>query len=508
MLSLLKGLRSDHTLDSKKARLELLADLPRMSPVAAVGELAAYLDSVKTAEQLPPIRALDIIEFVQGAGNPLVDQITAQFLARPRATKFEHDRVHSAVHAYCGQLVEGYRFCLANYQIGALGAARLKPHLPRIVCYALDASATQAKWALFRRNVIGERLWREIAELYLFSSEMHLADALYTNADQVHRTPTQAFVAPLMLSASAPDALLPLQIEFASQIIEQLRGRFHLSARPDSQTFYRFDLTAHAPPRRLRSDQESSADIVYFGPSSAATNLSERIAASPDQALPGKLGCNVEMSEGLAQATVRHLLRYWSIELPSRAEERRRHTEHVTVIHEFDEVVAGVGGLFLESPFVSNDEQWILENASSNGFGACVPPSSGSWLSVGSLIALQRNEGSSWGAGVVRRLASDASGNRYVGIEMLSHGGTAVTITAAKLSANGSNIPAGGVVCVLLSAEGAGSAEATLLMRPGLFSESQEVIMHAYDHRYLLYPLHLVEKGDEFDLARYRIEKL
>src|SRR5689334_8563938 len=38
MLSLLKGLRSDHTPDSKKARLELLADLPRMSPVAAVGD--------------------------------------------------------------------------------------------------------------------------------------------------------------------------------------------------------------------------------------------------------------------------------------------------------------------------------------------------------------------------------------------------------------------------------------------------------------------------------------
>jgi hypothetical protein len=479
-----------------------------MSSIAAVGELAAYLDSVKTADRLPPIRALDIIEFVQGTGNALVDQITAQFLARPRATKFEHDRVHSAVHAYYGQLVEGYRFCLAHYQIGAAGAARLKPHLPRIVCCALDACAAQAKWALFRRNAIGERLWREIAELYLFASEMHLVEALYTKADQLHCTPTQAFVAPLMLTVSAPDALVPLQIEFACQIIEQLRGQFHVSAGPDVQTFYRLDLTAHAPPRRLRSDQESSTNVVYFGPGSAAANLSERIAASPDQALLSKLGCNVEMSEDLAQATVRHLLRYWSSELPKRAEERHRHTEHVTVIHEFDEVVAGVGGLFLESPFVSNEEQWIVENASSNGFGACVPPSSGSWLSVGSLIGLQRNEGSSWGAGVVRRLASDTSGNRYVGIEMLSHGGTAVTITAAKLSANGSNIPAGGVVCVLLSAEGARSAEATLLMRPGLFSQSQEVLMRAYDHRYLLCPLHLVEKGEEFDLARYRIEKV
>jgi hypothetical protein len=51
------------------------------------------------------------------------------------------------------------------------------------------------------------------------------------------------------------------------------------------------------------------------------------------------------------------------------------------------------------------------------------------------------------------------------------------------------------------------SGEATLLMRPGLFSPARNLVMRAYDRQYLLVPFRLARSADEFDLGRYRILK-
>ena len=60
-------------------------------------------------------------------------------------------------------------------------------------------------------------------------------------------------------------------------------------------------------------------------------------------------------------------------------------------------------------------------------------------------------------------------------------------------------------LCVLMAAGEANSGEITLMMRPSVFSQSQSVVMEAYARRYRLSPLKLIDRGQEFDLARYRI---
>ena len=114
--------------------------------------------------------------------------------------------------------------------------------------------------------------------------------------------------------------------------------------------------------------------------------------------------------------------------------------------------MANVGGLFLESPFVSSEEEWLIENESDGGFGAFVPAAEGQWLKVGSLIGLRREEGTAFAAGVVRRIVFDEKKNCYLGIELLAAGGTAVTILPASMSAKGSAIPPQGELCILMNA--------------------------------------------------------
>jgi hypothetical protein len=58
---------------------------------------------------------------------------------------------------------------------------------------------------------------------------------------------------------------------------------------------------------------------------------------------------------------------------------------------------------------------------------------------------------------------------------------------------------------VLLPAAGEPSEEIRLLMPANAFSESTALEMRAYDHRYLLIPIDLVEAGVDWQVARFKI---
>jgi hypothetical protein len=182
--------------------------------------------------------------------------------------------------------------------------------------------------------------------------------------------------------------------------------------------------------------------------------------------------------------------------------------ESVSVVHEFEEVVANAGGLFLESPFVSNEEAWTVEDESQGGFGALVKEPHGQWVRVGQLIGVRRDEGVTWAVGVVRRVTSDHQGNHRVGVEVLSYGGAAVSVLPANASDRDDDAPPDGEICVLLSTASMQAGEVTLLLRPGLYRHGRPLEMRAYDRAYRLTPLGLAEKGGDFELVRFRVEDM
>ena len=176
MLSWIKGGTSDHPLDSQDARDSLQADLARMSPVMALSQLATYLNDVKTAKNLRPARALEIIDLLDRMGGPLQRKLTRDHLApREPLTKFHENRIWTAVYTYARELADVYRLCLAQYQVGAAGSAVLKRRLPQITCRALRACATQLKWMLLRYGPVEQRLWQELCGLYRLSESLGFA---------------------------------------------------------------------------------------------------------------------------------------------------------------------------------------------------------------------------------------------------------------------------------------------------------------------------------------------
>ena len=511
MLSWIRGRRSDHLLDDKDGASILLDELAGKDPIPALELVSSYLDAVKTAENLKPGRAFEIVDLLDRTGRPLERRLNQALVAEgQRLTRFQQARLWTTVYAYWTQITEGYRFCLAKYEVGAVGAGALKPQLPRITCRAMRACTGQLKCTLLRYGPVEPRVWQDLGGMYLLAESLRFAQStlgVYRGA-KGESSPERELLRALMLAVSSPDALLPAQIEIAERVSAQLADRFRMAPRPARGVHYIFELSGERPPGRLPANSRLTASMRGFGAGEAAAEV-EQIMRSIDrnQALPPDLALGGDYDPALVQTTLRHLLRYWAPTLPQRKERRRRHVERVSVVHDYEEVVANVGGLFFESPFVSNEEEWVVENESEGGFGAFVSQPNGAWLKVGSLIGIRREDGVSWGAAIVRRVTLDDNGNRHIGIELLARGGAAVTILAASMSAKDSRIAPEGELCILLPSAAVQTGEATLLMRPGLFSPARSLVMRAYDRQYLLVPVGLTRSSDEFDLGRYRILK-
>ena len=509
MLGWIKGFRSDHPLDDKEGGRLLLAGLETKDPVTALEEVSGYLDQVKTADGLAALRGYEIVDLLDRTARPQYRKLNQLYVSEAhRLTKFQQGRIAAAAGTLCQQLADGYRFCLAKYEVGAIGASALRQHLPRITARAIRAYGGQLKWSLLRYGPVEGRTWEGLGQLYVAAQSLgFLGEPLVLYRGSTGRSsPEHEFLKVLMLAVSSPDSLLPIQLDITERLIARFAPNLASSRQAGDGLHYVFELSAARAPGRLARISGLPPSTLFFGPGTASRQVDELIAViEQHNAVPSDLTLGTEHRLERVEEALRHLQRYWSRDLPERRQRRRRHVESVTVVHEFAEVVANAGGLFLESPFISNDETWTVEDKSEGGFSAVVREPQGHWIRVGQLIGVRRDEGVTWAVGIVRRVTSDEQGNRRVGVELLSHGGAAVTVLPAAISERDEGIAPDGEICVLLSSSSVQTGEVTLLMRPGLFRRGRELAMRAYDRSYVLSPLGLSEKGEDFELVRFRI---
>ena len=175
----------------------------------------------------------------------------------------------------------------------------------------------------------------------------------------------------------------------------------------------------------------------------------------------------------------------------------------ISVVHSFDEIVSTVSGKSQDRALGTSTETWTLENESEGGFGALLPGTGADWPKVGTLLGVKLEGGAAWGVGIVRRISAFDEKQRYVGIEVLARGAMVV-----KLMPVGATSGAAAQDAVLLlsdSHEIIEASEMKLLLRIGGFSTQKSFEMRAYERGYLLVPRELVEAGEDFDMASFRL---
>ena len=106
----------------------------------------------------------------------------------------------------------------------------------------------------------------------------------------------------------------------------------------------------------------------------------------------------------------------------------------------------------------------------------------------------------------MRRQARDEYQQRRVGIQLISKAVIPVTLSPAG-NVSSFNATRGGEPAVLLSTAPDKNGDIALLLKEGSYTQHQALEMNVRGKQYYLMPRKLVEGGDDFDWAKFKVMK-
>jgi hypothetical protein len=501
--------KSNHPMADEKGAKEFLADLPAGDAFKALSEVSFWLDATRTADGLKPQRSYEIIDQLDGAAKPHQRKLAQEYLsAGSRLQRFQEQRIWSTLVELWRQLGAAYEYCLAQTLPGVSGGAALKPLAPSLTCRALRALTLELKWSMLRYSPVAPDLWGRFGALY---SQAELSGfvlrvcTVYPGAGG-ESTVQREFLKALMLSMSSTDSLLPRKLELAERIVAQFSEYFVLQKQLARGCHYHVDLSESRAPARLVARVTGAPSVRYFGPGPASEVAEKTVGTiNATGAIPSDLNLGGNYDPAVVIEVLRHLARYWAPIPPTRTQERHKSLSRINIVHDFDDILAIISGESNDLSFDDSIETWTVENESETGYGAVIVQSKGDWLKVGTLLGIKLEDGAAWGVGIIRRLTNDAAQQRYVGIQTLAKGGARVKLF--PVGPKGAAVDSGqdAVLLPSSSADSGGTGELSLLMRMGTFSPRQSFQMRAYERDYLLVPKQLLEGGQDFDMAKFRV---
>lgn len=495
MISLFGSKKPDHPMADIKEARKLLDELPSGDALKCADELSHWLESVMAEEGFKPEYRAQLIQLLDETAQIHLRKLVRDYLASPRLAKFQEIRLWSAIHDYWRRSAQAYVGCIDLYAAGAKGADALKSSMPLLLARALRALAAQVKWMYVRYGPMDQSVWGVIAKVYALAETRKLAQSAVTLYSGVpgETTPEQEFLKAVMLSASSPDSLLPLEIELCERLVAHFCASFTLRLAQQPDIAYWIDLASSQAPLRLARPPQHAPSLRFFAAGKALQDLESLIVTIKTT---GNVPSQVNLGGSYPAETVldvlEHLALYWSPKPPERKHHRHRVKSRLNVVHGYD----GVLGLFGAGPSDSADtETWIVEDVSAGGFGAGIPEIKGEWLKIGCLLGLQPEGGDTWVLGVIRRLQREIPLKGLVGIQTIARSAELV-----QLSVSG----AGGETGILISDGSDAPGEVRVLLRAGAFVPGQNMEYAKGDATCLLMPQGVVESGEEYEVVRFR----
>ena len=510
-LNWIGGDKADHPMADPQQARAIIAALPSKDAVKTLEEVADWLESLNQADSFALDRLLQGVELLDGAARRQQRELTKEYLSTPRVQKFQENRLWNAEYNFCMQLGEAYIRCIKECLSGHSGASSIRESLPAITARAFRALALQLKWILLRYGLVEERIWAEAAQLYRLAEQKQLLDTIapiYPGTAQ-ESSAKREFLKALMLSASSTDGLPPARQDLAERVIAHFAGAFVLSASPEGCT-HCFDLAAPKPPSRLHKNVQPSATLLFFGAGEALNrlNLLSQLAQARG-AIPSDINLGGAYPHDVVVGVLKHLSQYWSDKAPARSSERRPTAGRITVLPGANEIFTALGNPLVASEdldFSGNQsaESWIVENVSEGGCGAIIPSQKTDWVMVGTLIGMKNEVSNYLGIGLIRRISRDAHKQRRVGIQVLTK--AAIPVQVSKNSTMSSlNFDLTPVEAILLNSSPDAGGEIGVLLRGGVFNGRDSFDLQFRDQNYVLRPSTIVEVGDDFDWAKFKV---
>jgi hypothetical protein len=510
-LNLFGGGKVDHPMADPRRAREIIGELAT-DPAKALAEITEWLDSLNRTDGFKLDRRYENIDLLDGAAKNHQRKLAQDYLAMPRQQKFQENRLWTTSFEFWKHLGDAYIRCAREHEANINGAAAIRKSVPAIVARALRALTLQLKWTLLRYGLVEPRIWTDLARLYQLAEQKGWADtevAVYPGSHGAGSVKGE-FLKALMLSASSPDGLPPARQEIAERMVAHFSRSFVLSAKPDGCT-HCFDLSAPRVPVRLFKGVQPSATMRFFGAGAAFAGMSQLEAQARSSGIPADVHLGGNYEKEVVIGVFKHLAMQWSETPPARSSERRFTAGRITVVPGLSEIIgvldpASSDALdFSQESAAQSAESWIVVNVSEGGYGAIIPAQKSDWIKVGTLVGVQNEVSKNhWGVGLIRRITRDEHQQRQVGIQLLTK--TAIPIKVAKSGSISSfNANREPQTAILLSTAPDKQGEVGVVLREGIYNGRDSLDMTVKDKGYLLMPAAMVEDGEDFDWAKFKV---
>ncbi len=499
--------KPDHPLADRKAARELLADMRGGDPVVRLDEVTAYLESLLRVEGFKVGRLYEIIDLLDQAAKPHQRKIGAEYIGASRLTRFQDNRLWKSASDFWRALGQAYMCCLERTQTDAKEKRSFGELTPVCGARVLRALGAEFKWVSLRYGPVPQYLWANAATVYAIAETAGVAQQPI-RAYPVSYGDTsvqQEYLRLLVLQVASPDALMPAQVELAERAVAWFSRSFVMSTERSEETTHYVDLATQRPPGRLTRSVAASPNRRYFGIARGRGEIAALLKVVKErEVIPDSVRLGQAHSIPLVIHTLEHLLRQLGPRPPARGSERAASLVRLMVTHGFRQVRETVLRERRNEPLRPIDiETWVAIDESAGGYGARIHQLRGDWIKLGALVGVKAETSRYWGLGVVRRLVREGETDYRIGLQVWTR--AVLPIELRPIDPGGR--PGAQRSALLLSLRPDENGEVEVALEVGGFSGSGRYAVQINGQQLMLLPSRLIEAGDDFDLARYRVRK-
>lgn len=502
MLSNIFGKKSDHPMADMKSAQALLDDLPRNDAHKMIMELTEWIESVADNADFKPDHQFAVVRLLDETAQPHARKLARDYFTPQALNRFQENRLWLALGNWSHHTARAYLKVFDRYCSGDKGTSAIKAQAPLLAARAVYAVTAELKYICARYGPIDNMIWSSLARIYQHAEQQQYQDTplvLYPGASG--NTTVKAELGRLLgWYGCGVNTLKPLQMHLTERIIGQYCSSMEISAQQHANSLFSFDLNRPAAPVWVKAGSAAHPSMRFISMEAMQPKLAALIKTLEKGTAPEDLNLGGLYDAELVREVAQYLLNYLTVP-PSRRSARRGIKVGLSVVNGFDRMIERT-----ELALNFGAEQpahWDIEDISASGFRTVLPAQGADDIRIGNLLGVQPDGVPHWGAAVVRRLMRDEANQLHVGTEMLTNQIAGVALSQS--GGGGGGFEDGQLALWLQAKPGDSSGEARLLMKADTFSPHRSLQTQLEGRSYLLIPIGLQEKGNDYDLARFRL---
>lgn len=483
----------------------LLADLPANDAHKFLAEIADWMEVLAVNTEFKMDHLFAIVRLLDDAAQPHAKKLTREFFTPHEINQFQENRLWTTLNNWSRATAVAYFSVFKRYFNNDKGSSTIKVQVHLLLAHTINAYIAQLKFICARYDAIEQSVWENLAQIYKCAELQKLLDTPVSapSISTANTTVKNQLARLLSWYGCGLNAMSPLSIHISERIVAHDCAAITLEKFYTQGDFLSFDVDQPNAPKRMSDEATSVPSMCFVSLLGMQTKLEALIKTLAKNVLPNELNLGSDYEAQLVCDVAQKLLDFLKIP-PTRQSPRRNIKINLAAISSFEAVVAQLtAGLNLGG---NKPLQWELVDISANGFLTILPPQGFESLRIGSLLGIQPAGMANWGAAIVRHMSRDNTGQRHIGAEVLAN-----QIACAPLMQSGNTgggfFEEGQLALWLYPKQESAIDEVQLFMHLDAYSDSRSLQTEVDEKSYLLIPIGLVEKGSDYDLAKFRLIK-